>query len=103
MRIIEADSRRHREIQQVIVDSLAEQAIALTPEGMADVWDQVEAHVEMERKMVDGVRESLDAVTGEQLVVQEYLLRYLLADERKHERLLSELDSIKRGMHPYGA
>jgi hypothetical protein len=36
-------------------------------------------------------------------MIQEYLLRYLLADERKHQTLLTELDRIKRGMVPYGA
>lgn len=102
MQVIEADSRRHRDVQQFLVDSLTVRAVSLTPEELAEVWDGIEEHVSLERSMIDAVRDSLDAVTGHQMVVQEYLLRYLLADERKHEQLLDELDAIKRGMHPYG-
>ena len=103
MEIIAADSRRHHEVQQFILETLTERAVSLTPEELAEVWNQVEEHVAMELKMIDAVRDSLDAVAGKQLHVQEYLLRYLLADERKHDQLLSELDAIKRGMHPYGS
>ena len=103
MQIIESDSRRHAEVQQFVIDSLTERAVSLTPEDLADVWDRIEEHVALERKMIDEVRASLDAVAGKQLMVQEYLLRYLLADERKHDQMLSDLDAIKRGMVPYGS
>lgn len=103
MEIIRSDSERHREVQQLVIDTLTERAPSLTPEQMADVWDRVEEHVELEQSMIRSVEEALAGVSGQSLMIQEYLLRYLLADERKHQTLLTELDRIKRGMVPYGA
>jgi len=36
------------------------------------------------------------------MVVQEYLIDYLLADEEKHNQVLENLSTIKKGMYPYG-
>ena len=35
------------------------------------------------------------------MLVQEYLINYLLMDEEKHNKVLEHLDSIKKGMYPY--
>ena len=35
------------------------------------------------------------------MLVQEYLLNYLKADEMKHDALLSLLEAVKKGMYPY--
>jgi hypothetical protein len=103
MEIIRADSMRHREVQQFVIDSLTKQAPSLTPEDLASVWDQIEEHIELETKMVRSVEKTLEGVGGKKMMVQEYLLRYLLADEQKHDKLLADLDHIKRGMYPYGS
>ena len=39
---------------------------------------------------------------GKNMIVQEYLLNYLLEDEKKHAAMLEALAGIKRGMYPYG-
>ena len=52
--------------------------------------------------MVQNVREALEAIGKKNMVVQEYLLHYLLADEQKHDHLLESLEKIKKGMYPYG-
>ena len=103
MEIIRSDSERHREVQQLIVDSMTVRSPTLTPEELASIWTRIEEHIDLERKMVQSVEEALDAVSGDDLVVQEYFLRYLLTDERKHDRMLADLDHIKRGMYPYGS
>jgi hypothetical protein len=36
------------------------------------------------------------------MVVQEYLLHYLMEDEEKHNSILKQLETIKKGMYPYG-
>ena len=53
-------------------------------------------------KTVELAKEALEALKGKKLVVQEYLLNYLLTDENKHNELLDQLNTIKRGMYPYG-
>jgi hypothetical protein len=103
MEIIRADSMRHHAVQQFIIDSFTSRAPSLTPEELADVWGRIEEHIELERKMIRSVEASLDAVGGKKMLVQEYLLRYLLADEQKHDNLLTDLDTLKRGMYPYGS
>ena len=35
------------------------------------------------------------------MLVQEYLLNYLLVDEKKHDSLLAQLEAVKKGMYPY--
>ena len=103
MEIIRADSMRHRQVQQFVIDCFEKQAPSLTPEELADVWSEIEEHIDLEKKMIESVKQALVGVSGKKLVVQEYLLRYLLADEEKHDKMLGDLDQIKRGMYPYGS
>lgn len=103
MKIIRGDSLRHHEVQQFIIDTFTRQAPSLTPEELAAVWEKVEEHIELERQMIDSVRTALDGVAGKKMVIQEYLLRYLLTDEEKHDAMLDQLNQIKRGMYPYGS
>jgi hypothetical protein len=42
----------------------------------------------------------LAAVKGKRMVMQEYLLNFLLEDETKHANLLSRLEQIKMGLLP---
>jgi len=46
--------------------------------------------------------DSLEAIKGRKMVVQAYLLKHLLQDERKHDAILEMLSTIKKGMYPYG-
>lgn len=103
MEIIRGDSERHAQVQQLIIDTFEKASPSLTPEELAEVWGQIEEHIDLERKMVASVRETLDAVKGKRMMVQEYFLHYLLTDEEKHDRMLAELEQVKRGMYPYGS
>ena len=102
MEIIQRDSQMHYRIQEMIADSLETKAISLTPEELASVWDLVEKHIELEKKTVQFAEEALSALKGKKMVVQEYLLDYLLIDENKHNKILENLETIKKGMYPYG-
>lgn len=102
MEIIQADSRLHHRVQGFIADSLEKTTVTLTPDDMATAWDAIEEHLKIERRMVGYVNEALAALKGKKMVVQEYLLNYLKADEEKHDKLLADLEAIKKGMYPYG-
>ena len=102
MEIIQRDSQMHYRVQELIADSLEAKAISLTPDELAAVWDKIEAHIELEKETVRIAEESLAALKGKKMVVQEYLLDYLLIDENKHNAILSTLETIKKGMYPYG-
>ncbi|MFC1628707.1 hypothetical protein ACFL3H_06290 [Gemmatimonadota bacterium] len=101
MEIIRADSQRHHQVQQMIIDSFETESIAITPEDLLEVWDLIEGHIEIERRTVEFATEALDAVKGTNMVVVQYLLEYLLTDENKHNALLDNLEGIKKSMYPY--
>ncbi len=99
MEIIRQDSANHRKVQQLIIDHFEKSSFKLTPEELAEFWDLVEEHDEIEKKTINLAKEALRE-TNYPLVA--YFLNYLLTDERKHDELLEEMSKIKTGMYPYG-
>ena len=102
MEIIQRDSEMHYRIQELIIDTLEKSTISLTPEELGDVWDLIEKHIDLEKKTVELAKNSLEALRGRKMVIQEYLLDYLRIDEEKHNAILETLSTIKKGMYPYG-
>lgn len=100
MEIIQRDSNLHHRVQQMIIDSLEKESITITVEDLQKVWASIEDHIEIERKTVKLAKASLDALQGRASIVQHYLLSYLMEDEKKHEKLLANLEKIKKGMYP---
>ena len=88
----------HRRVQQAMLDGLEKEAFTLTPEELADVWDLIEKHAEMERQTIALAEK---ARRNCRLFVHRHLLTYLIEDEQKHDRLLSQLEDFKRGIYPY--
>jgi hypothetical protein len=101
MEIIQRDSQFHYRVQEFIADSLESKAVAINPEEIGEVWDMIEKHIQLEKKTVELAEEALAALKGRKMLVQEYLLNYLLHDEEKHNRVLEEMEKIKAGMYPY--
>ena len=102
MEIIQHDSQTHHRIQQLIIDSFERQAFSMSPEELAEVWGMIEKHIELEKQTVKFAGEAIEALKGKKMVVQEYLLNYLLTDEQKHNTVLEDMEKIKKGMYPYG-
>ncbi len=98
MEIIRQDSVMHRRVQQAILDSLEHQAFSLTPEELADIWDMIEKHAELEKETIALAEK---ARRNCRLFVQRHLLTYLIEDEQKHDRLMAQLEDFKRGIYPY--
>ncbi|MBD3333377.1 hypothetical protein GF356_11055 [candidate division GN15 bacterium] len=101
MEIIQRDSQMHYRVQELIADSLESKTVALSPEELADVWEMIEKHIELEKKTVELAEKSLAALKGKRMLVQEYLLNYLLKDEQKHNEILDELEPVKNKIYPY--
>ena len=103
MEIVQRDSQMHHRVQEWIADSLESKAVSLTPEEVGKVWGMIEDHIRIEKKTLSLATESLAAIEGSKgMLVQAYLIEYLLEDEKKHNLLLEKLESIKKGMYPYG-
>jgi hypothetical protein len=98
MEIIRQDSVMHKKVQQVMIDSLEKTAISLTPEELGEVWESIERHAEAEKEtlaLADKARRNC------RLFVLRHLLTYLVEDEQKHDRLLTQLEDFKRKIYPY--
>jgi rubrerythrin len=98
MEIIRQDSVTHRRVQQVLLDGIEKQAFSLTPDELEQIWDLVEKHAAMEKETIDLAEKALKNC---RLFVHRHLLGYLIADEKKHDRLLGQLEDFKRGLYPY--
>jgi len=102
MEIIQRDSLMHYRVQEMIADSLESKTLTLTPEELAEVWGMIEDHVNLEKKTIELAKDSLEGIgKAKGMLVQAYLLEYLLKDEQKHEEILANLEKIKGGMYPY--
>jgi hypothetical protein len=100
MEIILRDSQMHYRVQEFVANSIEVKAISLTPDELSEVWKLIERHIDLEKKTLKMGRKAIRAIKGQQkMVVQQYLLNYLLEDEKKHNNLLSHLDDIKRGVY----
>ena len=95
MAIIRHDSLMHHQVQQFLIDSVTEDAISLSREDVAEIWEKIEEHDSMEKKTIELAKELRDEAWSP---VHKQLLDYLLIDEQKHDGLLMQLEEIKQGM-----
>ncbi|MFC2000073.1 hypothetical protein ACFLXE_04880 [Chloroflexota bacterium] len=98
--IIQRDSQMHHRVQEFIADSIEHKAVSLTSDELVDVWSLIESHIKLELQTIDLAEQMLASTKGQQgMIVQDYLINYLLQDEQKHNDLLSRLDDIKKGIY----
>jgi rubrerythrin len=96
MLIVRADSVKHRQIQQFLLDAMTKQAPAISLEEIADISEMINEHLALEQKTVD-LGKSL--VGQNKLPILKELMQYLLDDEEKHVRLLQSLAAMKEYVH----
>ncbi|HEY6000039.1 MAG TPA: hypothetical protein VI078_12185 [bacterium] len=101
MEVIRQDSQLHERVQQFIIDAVERQPVALKPEDMGDISALLDAHLRLEDQMADAVNATIEHLRGHKMLVEEYLLDFLVQDERKHATMLRALDKVKRGLYPY--
>jgi rubrerythrin len=95
MEIIRNDSVQHHRVQQFLIDSMTKTPVKLSPEELAEVWGQIEAHDELERQTIVLAEGLLEETTDP---VAKILLDYMLRDEQKHDTILGELEKFKQHM-----
>ena len=95
MEVIRHDSLMHHRTQQVIIDSLTRADVALTHEELGEIWKQIEEHDETEREVIE-LAKSLRNEAWQP--IHKALLDYLISDEEKHDKLLTQLGDIKKAM-----
>jgi bacterioferritin (cytochrome b1) len=99
---IQRDSTNHYHVQKMIIDSLETKPLTLSPDDLADVWDLIKEHNEIEKKTIDLANEAIEGLKGQKhLTAQIYLLKYILKDEEKHNDMLEALEQVKKDIYPY--
>ena len=96
MAIIRHDSLMHHRVQQFLIDSLTHQNITLSREDVAQIWERIESHDQVEKKTVELAKQLHDEAWNP---IHKQLLGYRVTDEEKHDSLLMALDEIKVGMN----
>ena len=98
--IIHNDSQLHYRVQKLIADSIEVKAVNVDYRQLGKVWKDVEDHIKLEKKTIALAKQSLKALGGTKNPIQIYFLEYLQADEEKHDKLLENLNAIKKKMYP---
>ena len=92
----------HHRVQGLIIDSLSTM-VSITPDELGEVWGMIEEHIKIEQKTMELAQGALESIKGSKgMLVQAYLIEYLMQDEQKHADMLERLNNIQRGMYPYG-
>jgi len=94
MSIIQRDSDLHHQVQQLLIDSLESTVVSMTATDVVQVREQLAAHLAMEEETIRLAVANLKALSGQKLVVQEFLMEFLLKDEEKHRDLLKALEAF---------
>ncbi len=92
MESIQRDSQMHHRIQQLVIDSLESEVVGVDAAEVALIKEQLRSHLDMETETVRLAEENLAALSGQGLVVQEFLMDFLHRDEQKHRDLLNALE-----------
>ena len=100
MQMIQRDSHVHHRVQQLFIDSLESEVVAIEPQDAQLLQDRLAAHLKMEEETLRLAEESLAALKGQGFLVQEFLLDFLRRDEQKHRSLLVSLDPLLAPQEP---
>jgi hypothetical protein len=95
MEIIRHDSLMHHRVEQFLIDSVTKDAVTVTREDIAEVWDRLEAHDRAEKKTIQMAEELRKKAWSP---VHKLLLDYLLREEGKHDSLIAQLDGFKKDL-----
>jgi len=101
MDIIENDSRIHERLQELIVSSLQKQQITLNLDEVGEVIELIRDHTRIKGEMVQKTESMLEQLKDKSLRIQEFLLKTIIADEKKHKEMLEGVEKIRQGLYPY--
>ena len=101
MDIIETDAGLHKRLQEFIVNSLEHEPLTLSPDEVAEVIGLIRDHTRLKARMVDKVEKTMEMTKDKSLGIQVFLLRTLLADEKKHKEMLEGIEKVMQGLYPY--
>jgi rubrerythrin len=93
MEMIKHDSEKHKQMQQMLIDSVTKEPFILSPDELNALGAGLNKHMEAEAKSLKLAEEALK---NSELFVTQYVLSSLIADEQKHHSLLQKLEELKK-------
>jgi hypothetical protein len=103
MDIIENDAGVHERLQQFVISSLEKKPIDLSPDEIGEVIALIRKHSQLKDEMIQKTEELLNQLKDKSLSVQKFLLKTIVADEKKHRSMLEAIEEIRKGLYPYWA
>jgi rubrerythrin len=92
--LVKLDSEKHRHILETIRLSL-DHTVSFSTDDLKIVDSFVDKHVAMEKTAVETAEQALEMSS---LPIPRFLLEHLLADEKKHDAYIDELNELKAYM-----
>jgi len=99
--IIENDSRLHKRLQEFIVNTFEHEPLTLSPDEVDEVIGLMRNHIRLKARMVEKVEKTMEIAKDKSLGIQKFLLKTLLADEKKHKERLEDIEKVMQGLYPY--
>lgn len=94
---IRADSEKHKVMLGFITEAL-NGTITLEPDELGALSVLLDEHLEIEKSSIEMAEREYE---NSRHFVIRHLLSYMLADEKKHYKLLSQLKDYQRHLYPY--
>lgn len=96
--IIMSDSAKHKQVLDLMSDTL-EGTVTLQPEELGELSELLRNHLHIERDSIRLAEKQYDISRN---FVIRHLLTYLMEDEKKHAKLMQQLNDFKKRLYPYG-
>ncbi len=101
MDIIENDAGVHERLQEFVISSLEKQPVTLSLDEVGEVIELIREHTRIKTEMIEKVEQMLGQTKDKSLRIQEFLLKTLVADEKKHKEMLEGIEKLRVGLYPY--
>ena len=101
MDIIENDARIHERLQELIISSFQREPITLGLDEVGEVIELIREHTRIKGEMIQKTESMLVQLKDKSLRIQEFLLKTIIADEKKHKEMLEGVEKIRQGLYPY--
>ena len=98
MDIIENDAMVHERLQELIISSLQKQQITLSLDEVGEVIGLIREHTRIKGEMIQKTESMLVQLKDKSLRIQEFLLKTIIADEKKHKEMLEGVEKIRQGL-----
>jgi Mn-containing catalase len=90
--IIKSDSKKHKSILKFIIESMTKKAMVLSPEELATVATLLNKHLTIEQKSITTAQTAIEMSRD---AVVKQLLKLILEEERRHEKLIEQINTLK--------